>query len=235
MQYGAPGTTKAVRCANCKKDTDIGVYRRFCQGELHPPGDAFRVTVHPQTDYLCSVCRNFDHRRCEKEREVVAYLLAHVPDHEPSLLNKTIRGNLTLKYRPDIYYDLGDRALIVEVDEYQHTSYPVGCEAKRMLEITMTLGTPVVFLRYNPDKYRDPGGVARCVGKSRRLADLEEKVLYWANRSVDQWPRFFRATYLWYSEKRENACRHALDATLGDVFTLHPELRGSDHFPSSYG
>ena len=224
MIYGPKETNDRVRCIECKERTDERLTKRLCEGKEHPEGELFNVEVNGKNDYLCYVCRHFGQWRCRKEREVVAYLSEHLPDHEPSLLNKAIHGNLSLRYRPDIYYDLGDRALIVEVDEHQHESYPESCEAKRMLEITMTVGVPVIFLRYNPDRYQDPDGITRRIGKPRRLKDLEERVLQWANRPRDEWPRFFQAEYLRYSDARENPCREALDACLSDVFHLHPEL-----------
>ena len=154
----------------------------------------------------------------------MAYLEEHLPDHPPMLLDKAIQGNLSLRYRPDIFYDLGDRALLVEVDEHQHGSYPVECEAKRMLEITMTVNVPTVFLRYNPDRYQDTDGVTRKIAKRRRLKDLETCTLAWAEKPRDEWPRFFQAEYLWYSADREKECRRALDVALADVYQIHPAL-----------
>ena len=221
MMYSDTEDGMPMRCVRCKKPTDSLIYRRFCQGEHHPPGKVFRTVVTSRSDYLCHYCRHFGQWRCRKEREVVEYLNTHL---QPSLLNKAIHGNLSLRYRPDIYYDLGDRGLIVEVDEEQHQSYPVTCEAKRMVEIAMTIAVPTVFLRYNPDRCQNADAIPRRVNKLRRQKDLAERVLHWTTRPRDEWPRFFRAEYLWYSAEREEQCRYALEAALGDVYHIHPAL-----------
>ena len=224
MMYSDTEDGMPMRCVRCKKPTDSLIYRRFCRGEHHPPGKIFRTVVTSRSDYLCHYCRHFGQWRCRKEREVVAYLSEHIGDYRPSLLNKAIHGNLSLRYRPDIYYDLGDRALVIEVDENQHESYPVACEAKRMLEIAMTVGVPIVFLRYNPDRFQNADGIPRRVNKLRRQRDLANHVLHWIEKPRDEWPRFFRAEYLWYSAGHEKECRAALDVALADVYQIHPEL-----------
>lgn len=224
MMYSDTEDGMPMRCVRCKKASDSLIYRRFCQGKHHPPGKIFRTVVTSKTDYLCHYCRHFGQWRCRKEREVIAYLSEHVKGYCPSTLNKAIHGNLSLKYRPDIYYDLGDRALVVEVDENQHESYPAVCEAKRMLEIAMTVNMPVIFLRYNPDRFQNTDGIPRRVNKLRRQRDLVDRVLYWTGRPRDEWPRFFRAEYLCYSTDREVECQEALDAALSDVYRIHPKL-----------
>jgi hypothetical protein len=40
----------------------------------------------------------------------------------------------------------------LEVDEFAHKSYDPDCEITRMYNIADSIGLPVVFLRYNPDK-----------------------------------------------------------------------------------
>lgn len=215
----------ALRCVECKHADDVVVTHRYCESQHHPPGKAFCVVVTSETDYLCFVCRHVGKWRNRKEREVVSYLSEHVPDHEPTLLDKIIGGNLSLKYRPDIYYDLGDRALIVEVDESQHNTYPASCEAKRMLEIAMTVGVPTVFLRYNPDRYEDKDGVVRKINKERRLSVLSKHVHSWVEKA--KWPCFFKVDYLWYSAARKEECCRETETSLACVFAIHPELKNA--------
>jgi hypothetical protein len=85
-----------------------------------------------------------------------------------------VGGNLCLKYRPDVLYDRKSHALVVEVDEDQHRHYDRGCEQTRMHNIVLSLGYPVIFLRYNPD------ALARDHGKrADREAALVERVRHW--------------------------------------------------------
>jgi hypothetical protein len=56
------------------------------------------------------------------------------------------------KRRPDVFIDLFHYCIIIEIDENQHINY--SCENKRTMEIFEALGNrPLVFIRFNPDKY----------------------------------------------------------------------------------
>lgn len=196
------------RCVRCKKPDDVLVYRRYCRSPLHPPGRAFRVVVTSRTNYECYQCRHFGQWRTREERRVVEYLKRSV-DRSPSSLNAIIGGNLSLRYRPDIYYDLGDRALVVEVDEHQHTGYPASCEAKRMAEIVMTVGVPVIFLRFNPHPQTP-------------IEPLAKTVTEWLETDRSKWPSFMRAEYIAYSDYRQTMCERANDDILSQVKALMP-------------
>jgi hypothetical protein len=52
--------------------------------------------------------------------------------------------------RPDVFIDLYNYCVMIEIDEHQHKNYL--CEEKRMMEIFESLGSrPLVVLRFNPD------------------------------------------------------------------------------------
>jgi hypothetical protein len=53
--------------------------------------------------------------------------------------------------RPDVLLQLEKHVLIIEVDKNRHNTYECICENKRVIEIYQALGTPVVFIRFNPD------------------------------------------------------------------------------------
>lgn len=57
---------------------------------------------------------------------------------------------------PDLVFvsNNGTHYVILEVDEKQHKSYNVECECNRMVNIGQSLGQPVMFIRYNPNKYK---------------------------------------------------------------------------------
>jgi hypothetical protein len=63
--------------------------------------------------------------------------------------------------RPDVLIDMGEWVVVVEVDEDQHNnqSYEMSCENKRVMQIFDDAGRrPTVFIRFNPDKYKDDEG-----------------------------------------------------------------------------
>ena len=57
-----------------------------------------------------------------------------------------------LKYRPDFLIDCNTYFLIIECDEFAHQQYDKECEITRMNNISMGLGLPVKWIRFNPDK-----------------------------------------------------------------------------------
>lgn len=66
-----------------------------------------------------------------------------------------------MKARPDFMWCFNGRAVIVEIDENAHESYPVTCELARMWNIVASIkqlcgeNATVFFLRFNPDSVTD--------------------------------------------------------------------------------
>ncbi len=91
-----------------------------------------------------------------KETTVVTFLQEKFPNLDWRW-NKTVDGGCSMR-RPDLL-DMGSHILIVEVDENSHDVYGPTCEEKRMGEIWNDVGhRPLVFVRFNPDKYKDEDG-----------------------------------------------------------------------------
>jgi hypothetical protein len=66
----------------------------------------------------------------------------------------TIDSGLCGKERPDRVYDFTDKIVVLECDEHQHRERACVCEQTRMINIGQSFGgTPVYFIRWNPDDY----------------------------------------------------------------------------------
>jgi hypothetical protein len=96
-------------------------------------------------------------RRCtrEKERAVVEFIKQEFGS-DGWVFDKTIDANNG--YRPDALFRMSTHAIVVEVDENQHLHYDVKEEFIRVKKIQEDVGTPVIFIRFNPDKYVDNYG-----------------------------------------------------------------------------
>ena len=91
-----------------------------------------------------------------KEKAVAEYVQKEFPERDWKF--DAIAGGCS-KRRPDIYVDLMTHVIIVEVDENKHQGY--NCENKRMCEILEDFAhRPIVFVRFNPDGYKDDNGKA---------------------------------------------------------------------------
>jgi hypothetical protein len=70
---------------------------------------------------------------------VADYIQFYFGDRYEISRDKRIKGGSS-KRRPDIYMDTGDKIVIVEVDEFQHTSYNNNCEIARVNELFLDVG-----------------------------------------------------------------------------------------------
>jgi len=146
-----------------------------------------------------SVSRNYK----TKEREVTDRIKESFPDFD-WVLDKKVEGGCS-KRRPDLLLDLGERIIIVEVDENKHTTYDCSCENKRLMELSRDLGhRPIVFIRFNPDGYVDSAGkkISSCwrlnghgvmtIMKTRqkewdiRINTLKDQVKYWVDNTTEK-------------------------------------------------
>jgi hypothetical protein len=116
---------------------------------------------------------------------------------KPTLYDKVIDGNCS-KARPDIVYDMETHVVIIEVDENQHknSNYCREGEYFRMISIFNSYGgTPVIFIRYNPDSYKDIKGEKDKIDNIKR----EEILLKWIEKARDNIPKSLcNIIYLFY-------------------------------------
>jgi hypothetical protein len=104
--------------------------------------------------------------------------------------------------RPDLLLDLGWHIVIVEIDENKHSNYDCSCENKRLMQLSQDLQhRPIVFIRFNPDAYKDEDGkyISSCWKLTRgvmtvskkeewlmRLETLKSQITYWIENSSDK-------------------------------------------------
>lgn len=72
--------------------------------------------------------------------------------------------------RPDIRIECFTHTIIIECDEQKHMGY--SCENKRIMEIFQDLcNRPIIFLRFNPDSYKDELGnlIQGCFKKTSKI------------------------------------------------------------------
>ena len=107
--------------------------------------------------------------------------------------------------RPDLLLDMGSHIIIVEVDENKHTDYECSCEHKRLMELSQDLQhRPTVFIRFNPDDYKNQEGVLvkSCwklnklgvvqITKTKqneweeRIECLKQQIQYWIDNTTEK-------------------------------------------------
>ncbi len=103
-----------------------------------------------RTNYFCSYCSPISSKR-QKTKEL--QLKTFLKKYYQLIYNKKVNlDNSCQTYFPDFLIDCNTFFICIECDENAHRSYDKNCELIRMNNITYSLGLPVVFLRFNPDK-----------------------------------------------------------------------------------
>ena len=154
---------KAIYCTKHKKINMVDVKHKICQ-----EGECMTVA---NSGYLY---RNPTH--CARHRK---------PD-------MTV-GKVCGSFRPDFVFDLNTHFVVIECDEDQHKQYDEMCEIIRMYNIYQSLGLPVHFLRYNPDKFK-LNNVNISVHKKERLNVLKHIF----SEKIQKIPNNITATKLFY-------------------------------------
>lgn len=179
--YNFPGQ-KAMYCLSCKDPQMVDTFHptcknEWCENRSQPKynGSCFRCFVHENPEH--KLAKN----HLAKEKHVMEFIkekFSSESDYEIHF-QKTIIGGCS-KRRPDAYIDLHTHTLIIECDENQHKNYDSTCEVARINELFTDLGDrPIIFIRFNPDSYKDANGktVKSCFSyhKTTGLAYINDK------------------------------------------------------------
>lgn len=195
---------RGMQCLAHKKDNMIDVKNKLCLTPFcetictnKQKNYCFRCFVHlfPESE----ITRN----QKTKEASVTSHLKAVFPNYTFDL-DKRVSGGCS-KRRPDCLLHLGNKVIIVEVDEEKHTNpnQETICENKRMMEISQDLSfCPIIFIRFNPDSQVDVEGITHkscwkinkrglCVVNKKleeewtaRLHALQQKVQQWIDNET---------------------------------------------------
>lgn len=172
--YAPPDTTYPTHCEDHYPRTYINVVEKECKSCALP----FFI---PEDQEMCQDCRDFANPtiRHSKELRIRAVLEAN---KIPITTHDEVPMYACSKKRPDFVIDCDFFFLIIEVDENQHQSYDCSCELSRMVQLHQDFGgTPVVFIRYNPDNYTDDSGRKHKghkhnLDREKRLVNLIQKI-----------------------------------------------------------
>ena len=162
------------KCSICGKLAIYGVKRpEHCEDHKHKqeynlienPCKSCKLNNVLSLKGLCSYCDPENRYNMKKEEKIK--ILLDNNKFKYIQHDKIIEEGLCGKERPDFLFDCGTHMLILEVDENQHKSYACECEQARMINITQALGMTTIFVRYNPDKFKD------TIGKYCKITEKE--------------------------------------------------------------
>lgn len=152
---------KPTHCADHKSPDMTDVKNKRCISE-----HCDTIITTKKYDGYCAFCfHNLfpDDPRSTKYKTKERLVAAVFRDNYPccfQLYDKTLPHACASKRRPDILPDRGDRVFIIEIDEDQHRGYDSTCEEQRVNDLFTDCGSkPMVFIRFNPDAYKNSAGI----------------------------------------------------------------------------
>ena len=151
--YGI-SSTNAIHCEKHKDKEEINIVNRTCQlcGNID-------IIINGACVNFCSmveISKTFKKYSKHKELKVLRYLEKYF--QKPIEFQNRVSYACAGKHAEfkEIGYDFISHKVYIEVDENQHRYYCQLGEFNRMINIYMNEGgIPIVFIRYNPDSYKD--------------------------------------------------------------------------------
>ena len=163
----------ANHCETHKLDNEINLVERNCK--------SCNLLTTLNNDEKCEYCipETIQRALLEKQTLLFQYIDSNIDIPKATSTDRTINNGECGKERPDRIYDFSDKIIILECDEHQHKTRDCVCEQTRMINISQSFGgTPVYFIRWNPDKYTTENNEMEKIGKRHKLVGEMLKNIY---------------------------------------------------------
>jgi hypothetical protein len=144
---------------------------------------------------LCNDCDTFKQIRQKVKENRIGEVLRNNDIHYYSA-DRIVKDGCS-KHRPDYIIDYQLFDVIVEVDENQHKSYACECEIARMINIHQDFGgKPIIFIRYNPDGFKNQFGTAMKGNLPKREKQLVNLLMHM--KKLKNWTTPLSVIYMYY-------------------------------------
>ena len=184
--YG-PSLNLRLRCDAHKLENDFNLVEKDCVSCGLP-------NILDKNN-KCQYCDETNFKNFLKRKEFIIKDFLVANKMGDFIQNKVANGSDCGLERVDFFWDLKTHIVILEVDEDQHKNYQCDCEQIRMVNVTQTFGgTPVFWIRYNPDKFKTMEQHVN-ITDNQRQAHLLDWLKLAFNRDVQQ---LAEVVYLFY-------------------------------------
>jgi hypothetical protein len=228
---------KPIKCYDCKDDymvrqpTKLCTFGARCRAraihgtfkpiycDRHYDPDFDKLLIGSDICYLCGcveIVINNICDRCHADPNRATKIIHHkelqvkkfLESKNLSFIHDRILASGCGKERIDIVISANNGNIIaVEVDENQHKHIPTECEKIRMINIKNSIGSNIIFIRFNPDKYDTPK--ARLTGMQSRYNKLYDEIMKFMHNDPDAIVPL-RALYLYYDEYVSDTDRYEI-------------------------
>ena len=167
-------------CASNRKPHNI-----LCLQWANPKYDKYCMNCY--IHYFPDTDKALNARCTSKENKVKVWITNEFKD--TFIHNKPLYlGDCSCKVRRriDLYTPIGNTLLCIEVDENQHKGYKKEDEEARFNDLYMAHGGKFVYIRYNPDQYKDKDGKKKNPTFEKRIVALVKEVRKQIKRIKDE-------------------------------------------------
>jgi hypothetical protein len=188
------GIHKPIHCENHKTDNDENLVERKC------------IKCGTIDIIINGLCVNFcglteKHKELKKHQKIKEKRVLKILEAKfmkPTEYNVRVNrdcGGINSEEK-EIGFDFGIYIVFVEVDENRHKSYCELGEINRMKNIYMNEGgIPILFIRYNPDNFKDNNNKIKKLSQAKR----EELLIKWLNKYKNEGLKYnLTVNYLFY-------------------------------------
>src|SRR3972149_10779603 len=183
--FGFPDDEKATCCASCKKEGIMDIKNKQCKANEQDIQCPQRC--NEKYDGYCTHCfanlfpsdpRTQQIRKKSKELQIVSYISSENKDflHDKPLYVDLNGGCCSSRRRIDLRILINNTLLCIEIDEKQHRGYDKEDERNRYDNLYMDFSGKYIFIRYNPDPYKDKKGKKRNPHFETRMGRLKEEI-----------------------------------------------------------
>jgi hypothetical protein len=185
--YNEPNETVAICCATCKTDTMVDVIKK-CLGYIIngiTTDCPYNTRGNPKYKNYCTECfrRNFpldpmtfQIRSKTKEIAVRDFINANYDGFQHDKHLDTNHCDCSVRRRIDHRKLFGNTLLAIDTDENQHKPYDKMDEETRYDDLYMAFSGKWIYIRFNPDKYRNKKGETKNPMIATRLEVLKNEI-----------------------------------------------------------
>jgi hypothetical protein len=189
--FGLRTDKKATCCVICKNEDMIDIMSKKCRGLVNYQGKGdldcpYDNRCKEKYSNYCTKCfeKNFPDdprtdliRKNTHEDTIKRYLFTEFSQFIHNTTIWTGQSDCTCRRRIDFRWLIGNTLLCIEVDEEQHKYREKEDELMRYDDLMMLHGGKFLFIRFNPDMYKDDEGNRKNPEMATRLRLLKTTIL----------------------------------------------------------
>jgi hypothetical protein len=185
------GLTQSEHCESHSQVNEYNLAERTCP-------QCGKIDILNKDGICVNTCSlleidNIIKKRKKRHEEIITKLIKENIDISQILFTWTDQmiDTSCTKQRPDFVFHCGTHVVIVEVDEEQHKSYKSCGNTKEEIHKTefirmynignIFIGLPIIFIRYNPDEFKDNNGKKKIISNISR----HDIILKWIKNYIN--------------------------------------------------